>query len=723
MPKPSRSLPLQAISRLNLLDHLGIRGKLFLSLAVISVLTAAASGVGLLMMDSLHQRLTTISERDLPTVLLAQQLQTEAVGVIATIPELQNLEDARKLSNVAEELTGQIAFMNTLVTELSPMRPGDEAILSAQQTLANLGRVKDQQLAIATRRLELADQRADQSAEAQELQGDFATAMDSLIQQAQATLHQSISDPQTADGQDMTSRQDAANALNELSVKLSLAAMGRAIGNDLASAERVNTVAMVDILRKNVETTLNALTTAADTLGNTAVSVATTELRDGLARLALGNEGVFNLRDAEMTLADESGRSGQESAAESQGLRLDAGRLADGVRQESAALAAEAGAQSELGRNILIAIGAVSIIGTALITWLVVGRMVVRRLTRLSHTMRVVADGNLDVAVPLDGRDEITEMGQALEVFRKNAVEAQQATGRAEEERQRAAEERRAAILDLASRFEATFKSTVERFARSATEMHSTAEAMARTASRTSTEAESAFTASHSATHGMQTVGASAEELSVSIADIARQIQHSAEIAAAAVTSARDTDETAQGLNQVAGRIGEVVRLIGEIAGQTNLLALNATIEAARAGEEGKGFAVVASEVKSLAVQTAKATDDIAQQIATVQTMTGRTVDAIRAIVDTINSIDTISTAIAGAIDQQGSATQDIARNVIHAADGTSRMLSSINAITEAASQTGQAADRVVSASAEITQEAQALSEEVSGFLQEVRAG
>jgi ABC-type transporter Mla subunit MlaD len=234
-------------------------------------------------------------------------------------------------------------------------------------------------------------------------------------------------------------------------------------------------------------------------------------------------------------------------------------------------------------------------------------------------------------------------------------------------------------------------------------------QAMAQTTEQTNRQAITVAAASEEASSNVQTVASAAEELSSSIREIARQVEHSARIAQKGAEEARRTDVTVQGLSDAAQKIGEVVRLINDIAGQTNLLALNATIEAARAGEAGKGFAVVASEVKNLASQTAKATEEITAQISAIQSATEETVTVIRGIGVTISEINEISTVIATAVEQQGAATQEIARNVQQAAAGTQAVSNNIQEVTRAASEAGSAAGEVLSVSHTVLKEVESI--------------
>jgi methyl-accepting chemotaxis protein len=372
-------------------------------------------------------------------------------------------------------------------------------------------------------------------------------------------------------------------------------------------------------------------------------------------------------------------------------------------------------------RLILFAIVAAFVVSIPVT--ILVAFSIVRPVHDVTRIMREISHGNLDVEPGYqDRQDEIGHMVKAIEVFRENAVEMRALESANKEAEKRRAEERRGEMNALAGHFEAAVGHVVDSVVTSAKQLEAAATALKETSHHAQELAAGVTGASEEVSNGVKSVSVAAEELHGSVDEVGRQVTESSKIAAEAVNQAGQTDARIGKLSQAADRIGDVLKLISAIAGQTNLLALNATIEAARAGEAGRGFAVVAAEVKSLANQTAKATEEIGSHIAGMQTATDESVAAIKEIGATIERVSSIAARISATVEQQGAATQEIARGVANAAHGTSEVASNIREVNRGAGETGAASSQLLAAARLLLSEGNSLKAEVRNFLATVRA-
>jgi methyl-accepting chemotaxis protein len=348
---------------------------------------------------------------------------------------------------------------------------------------------------------------------------------------------------------------------------------------------------------------------------------------------------------------------------------------------------------------------------------------VARPISRIGEVLMELANGNKAVEIPYAARyDEVGDNARAAATFRDNLLRIEKMEAEQKETEARSLAERKAGMHKLASEFQAAVGNIINTVSTASTQLESAAGTLTRTAESTQQLSGMVASASEEASANVQSVASASEEMTSSVDEIARQVHESSKIAAEAVKQAQKTDARITELSQAASRIGDVVKLITAIAEQTNLLALNATIEAARAGEAGRGFAVVAQEVKALASQTAKATDEIGNQIAGMQTATQDSVAAIKEIGATITRISDIASTIAAAVEEQGAATQEIARNVQQAAQGTAQVATNITDVNRGASETGTASAQVLSSAQSLSTESGHLKREVEKFLTTVRA-
>ncbi|MEI6985521.1 MAG: methyl-accepting chemotaxis protein [Rhodospirillaceae bacterium] len=357
----------------------------------------------------------------------------------------------------------------------------------------------------------------------------------------------------------------------------------------------------------------------------------------------------------------------------------------------------------------------------ALIFGLLFANSLVMPIQRLTEVMDTLAGNHTSIDIPAtERRDEIGAMARSVVVFKENMIRASllaEDQHQEQEERQRRAE----TLETLIGRFSDAIAHVVLDLTNAASKMQKNAESLLGAADQSSGRCDAVSAAADRASANVETVAAATEELNSSVNEISRQVSESSRIAGAAVEEANRTNTTITSLTDAAQKIGAVVSLINDIASQTNLLALNATIEAARAGEAGKGFAVVAAEVKNLANQTGKATEDIQAQVSHMQTVTGTAAEAIHGITSTIRRMNDIAAAIASAMEEQGAATREIARNIVEAAYGTRDVSGNISGVTESIVETRRLAEQSLLAANNLRKESDTVQTEVSDFTHKVR--
>ncbi|WP_170134857.1 methyl-accepting chemotaxis protein [Acuticoccus kandeliae] len=351
-------------------------------------------------------------------------------------------------------------------------------------------------------------------------------------------------------------------------------------------------------------------------------------------------------------------------------------------------------------------------------------RSIVKSLTRMEDAVGAISEGDLGIVVPdMNRTDGIGRMARAVEVLRQKSLEAERLRQENSALAQRSEDERRKGLNDVATRFRQDVGDVVGAVIGASEELEATANALVDISERTRGRSGHFSETAQQSLENVGTVSAATEELASSAAEIGAQVAHSATIVRSAVDEVSRADRQVQGLSGAAQQIGSVVDMIRGIAEQTNLLALNATIEAARAGEAGKGFAVVAHEVKSLAEQTAKATEEIGKQIQHVQSETSGAVGAIEVIRDTIARIDETAASIAAAVRQQSAATSEISRNIHEAEQGSRSMSEDIRGVSADSEETERAAQGVLLSVRSLSTQAAAMNQRIDKFLNVVCAG
>jgi methyl-accepting chemotaxis protein len=569
--------------------------------------------------------------------------------------------------------------------------------------------------AAARDRLEAAAQHSRQYDALRKVQGDFVAVATPAMMDAQTRINAILSSANL-------STDDATEAARTVEQLGNVVAGSNLMASDMIAALSSDSSATLETIEKQFKDTQARVKSNLDLLPKNSGTTALQNVALKLQALGEGKTGVFKLRQKELDANEYGQIILEETRKLNVGLGISVQQLVDSVQTETDASTWQARKEISLATTVMMALGGLTLVGSVLFVWLYVGRNILRRIRDLQRSMLLLSDGDLESEIYRSTqRDEIAAMANSLQVFRQSMIEARALS--TDQDRDRIAKAERASRMEARIvEFEATVRTALDSLQTSATSMQTTAQSMSATADQSSALVSAVASAAEETSVNVQTVSAGTEELSSSISEIGRQVITSAQIARKAVDEAGATDATMQGLADNASRISVVVDLIQVIASQTNLLALNATIEAARAGEAGRGFAVVASEVKSLANQTAKATDEIRAQIASMQQVTTSAVGAIRNIGETIGEINEVTTAIAAAVEEQGAATREIARNIQHAAGGTSEVSSNIVGVSTASAEAGSAASEVLSASGALRREADVLRAEIDAFLSNIRA-
>jgi methyl-accepting chemotaxis protein len=694
---------------------LGVRGNLFSAFAVIAGMGIVISAGAGMAMGHFGRIMGDLSARDIPRLAASLQLSAQSEALASQGPALLAVRNEEALNErirkINETQTATLQNLNEVIqfgADMVIATALTETVKSTEEMTRSLG-------AAARERLEAAAEREMKYEALRKAQSEFvATSVPALVD-AQGRLNAllAVADP-SIDG--------AKHAARVVEILGNVIASGHLIASNMATGLAANDTDALEAterafkqLRDNAKSNLEKLTKSATTESVTAAV-------QKLLALGEGKERVFRIRQKELDAAYYGLTILEEVRKLNIGLGISVQQLVDGVRKETNAAAARAREEISFATTVMLELSVATLIGSVLFVWLYVGRSIIRRIRALQSSMTILSSGDLESEIYRSSQhDEITDMSEALQVFRESMITARALT--ADQDKDRIAKAERASRMESrVVAFEAKVRGALDSLQTASNSMQATAQGMSATADQSSALAGAVASAAEQTSANVQTVSAATGELSSSIAEIGRQVVTSAEVARKAVEEAGDTDAVMQGLAETATRISVVVDLIQTIASQTNLLALNATIEAARAGEAGRGFAVVASEVKSLASQTATATDQIRQQIGNMQTVTNTAVTAIRSISSTIIEIDDVTTAIAAAVEEQGAATREIARNIQHAAGSTCEVSSNIAGVRNASKEAGTAAAEVLNASDALLREADVLRQEIDAFLSSIRA-
>jgi methyl-accepting chemotaxis protein len=756
----------------------GLRGGLYATLAGLALLPALAAGLFWVSSKTLDGTITDIAERQMLALSTASILERQARDAQLAQARMQAIANKAELDNAASSTRLRLKDAIAQVENLSLLGLDAATVKGIGDGLASMEGTIDKMAKEVGSRIEITASRRAAIAKLNEAAEEFARNLAPSILRWRATADQVRARLTRGglEGEALTLQIELlGKALAMLDPLNDLALRGRNLETLLAQVPSTELPDRLPVIELRVKEEIGRIQTGLEKVDPRLKAAVEDQVATFLA-LGSGDASLPSLQ-AQLIKLERSARD-LVTIAESVSSEVTGGVASTFAATESKVRGSveEAGnALTSLELTQMLAAGSALAIAVAGALFYVRPR-IVNRLIALAGAMRGIAAGDLSVEVPEGGRDEITEMASAVRVFRANAIEKERLAREAEENRQReeaarqreaereeaerraaeerrrqqeaerreaerrereaeerrraereqereAAEARRKQDLErLAAEFEQAVGQVVTGVSTAAGEMQSLAQRLTSVVGDTRQRTNEVASASRQSSESISAVAAATEEVAVSIREISRQVSDSSQMTADAARQADRTNGDINGLADAANRIGAIVEVINGIASQTNLLALNATIEAARAGEAGKGFAVVASEVKSLATQTAKATDEVGQQIDTIQSLVRHSVDAIRAIGGTVTRINEATTSIAGAVEQQGAAMGEISRSVQEAAQGSNLVTGNMEAVQGAAEDTGGVADSVSRAAQLLSTNAEALRHQVDGFLSKVRA-
>ncbi len=691
-----------------------ILSKLIAAFALISSLTVLASGVAFVSYGSLGEKLRQVETRSLPRfseLFVLSQQASALSGLSASIARADTKEELQKAAGAVTDLW---ASMNATLSRLAELTDNGSAadLRALTEDLVNSAGALASSVA---RRLEIRAERRALVARSAAARRDLAEKLAPLLDDATFNLALGLRLP----AQDSHKTETALRALgdNELPTLIAfndLKAEANLIGGLLSeislAPERAQLVPLHDQLIASADRARKAM----------AALAGLSETKDaGRALEALlefaSQDSLMAVRDRELVASGEEWKSVRESRVKSERLASEAEKAAGASRETVSRAIAASNAEVRTYSALLVLLSVLSV--AALIGALVfVRRSITGRLNALNTAVRGLAGGDLTVAVPGGGHDEIAGMAAAVGTFKTNAIKVREL----EEEQRRTiarAERRQARLETVIQEFQKTITSIVAALSKQVEQLRSSAGTLSEAAETATFEAATAAHVSASAADNSNAVAAATEQLSCSIREISDQAHRTNAVVEAATHQASRTNKDVSGLAAAAEEIGSIVAVIRGIADQTNLLALNATIEAARAGEAGRGFAVVAAEVKELSSQTAKATDAIAEQIQAIQSSTGAAVNAIQSVVGKVAEIQSFAGAIAAAVEEQTAAAEEIASNVALAAEGSQKAARSSGEVSQVAGKTKQQAAALSGISLHLSDATAQLSKAVADFV------